>query len=68
MNPWKSELGCEVNLCGALDCNETRMSFCALRKAYNERVELIKQLRDAAQSQDLKAKYTRILKGMEANE
>ncbi len=68
MNPWKEALGCEVNVCAAKECNQTRMSFCALRKAYLERVAYVKQLRNTTRIEWLRDKYNDILKGLEADE
>jgi len=68
MNPWHESLGCEVNVCSATECNGIRMSFCALRKAYLERVAYIKLLRDTTKLNFLKDGYTKILQGMEADE
>ncbi|MDD3535380.1 MAG: hypothetical protein PHC50_04455 [Candidatus Cloacimonetes bacterium] len=60
-------LGCEVNYCTAKHCNEVRMSFCALRQAYNERVCDLRKLRDAAKSKSLRDELNAILRGMGAD-
>lgn len=67
MNTWRDKVGCEVNVCTATYCDAKRMSFCALRRAYQERVAYIRLLRDTAKSQQLKDKYAQILRGMEAD-
>jgi hypothetical protein len=68
VNPWKEKLGCEVNVCQATHCDAQRMEFCALRKAYLERVAYIKLLRDTTKINCLKDGYTKVLEGMEADE
>ena len=66
MNPWKEKLGCEVNLCQAKHCDAQRMEFCALRKAYLERVAWLKVKRHQCRSQINKDQINKILRGMDA--
>ncbi|MFA7542773.1 MAG: hypothetical protein WCY84_00225 [Candidatus Cloacimonadaceae bacterium] len=60
-------LGCEVNYCTAKHCNEVRMSFCALRQAYNERVQHIRALLKGAKIKSLRDELNAILRGMGAD-
>ena len=66
MNPWKEKLGCEVNLCQAKHCDAQRMEFCALRKAYLERVAWLKVKRAQCRSQINVDRINKILRGMDA--
>lgn len=42
MNPWSEKLGCEVNVCQAKVCDKERMQTCALRKAWQDRVAVLR--------------------------
>lgn len=65
-NPWREELGCEVNVCQAEHCDRERMRFCALRKAWLERKRELRGHWDQARSKRSRAVYERLLKQMGA--
>lgn len=64
MNPHK-HLGCEVNLCQAKVCTAERMQWCALRRAYLERVAVLEKELKKCRSEETREIYMSQLRGLE---
>lgn len=67
-NPWKELLGCEVNVCQAEHCDQERMKFCALRKAWLQRRRELREHLAQARSKRSRAVYEQLLKQMGADD
>ena len=66
MNPHRTTLGCEVNVCQAKHCDAQRMQDCALRKAYQWRVAKLQTMYKQAKSARVRNIIAKKLRKLEA--
>lgn len=63
-NPWKEEVGCEVKVCQAEQCDAERAEICALRKYWLERVQGLRELRGKVRDRALLREIEKQLRGL----